>query len=86
MILIDQTEKMDYSSCYKAAKLRIALVLLVVTGIRINEPLPLKICQFKTLFAESWISIDCSKLGRASYKVFLTHHGKKLIQARGKNF
>ena len=70
---------MDYSGCSKAAKLRIALVLLVVTGIRINELLTLNMCQFKTLFAESWISIDYSKRGRASHKVFLTHQGKKLI-------
>ena len=42
--------------------------------------------QFKTLFSKSRISLDRSKRGPSSYKVFRTRQGQKLIQARGKDF
>lgn len=59
---------------------------MVVTGIRISELLPLKIGQFKTFFAKSWISIDRSKRGPSSHKTFLSRQGQKLIQAKGRDF
>ncbi len=37
---------------YTAARLRVALCLLTITGIRVNELLPLKVHQLKTLLAE----------------------------------
>ena len=79
--LISQTEIIDYQNSYRAARLRLALALLVITGIRIriSELLPLKMIQIKTLFNESWISIDRSKRGPASRKTFLTREGIKLI-------
>ena len=77
--LISQTEIIDYQNSYRAARLRLALALLAITGIRISELLPLKMIQIKTLFNESWISIDCSKRGPASRKTFLTREGIKLI-------
>ena len=84
--LIIQTETIDYQNRYRAARLRIALALLAVTGIRISELLPLKMVQIKTLFSESWIAIDRSKRGPASHKAFLTREGIKLIRDRGKDF
>lgn len=77
---------MDYQNRYTAARLRLALALLVVTGIRISELLPLKMIQIKTLFNESWVSIDRSKRGPASHKAFLTREGIKLISNRRKDF
>lgn len=84
--LIDQTETMDYQNRYISARLRLALALLAITGIRISELLPLKMVQIKTLFSESWIAIDRSKRGPASHKAFLTREGIKLIRDRGKDF
>ena len=71
---------------YEAARLRIAILLLTVTGIRINELLPLKVEQLYTLVKSSWIAINRSKRGPSSHKAFLTQQGKKLIRHRQKDF
>ena len=71
---------------YINARLRLALCLLAVTGIRINELLPLKVSQLETLFKENWIAIDRSKRGPSNHKAFLTKEGKKIIQDRKKDF
>lgn len=84
--MIEQTETMDYQNRYISARLRLALALLAITGIRISELLPLKMVQIKTLFSECWIAIDRSKRGPASHKAFLTREGVKLIRDRGKDF
>jgi len=57
-----------------------------VTGIRINELLPLKVSQLETFFKENWIAIDRSKHGPSNHKAFLTKEGKKIIQDRQKDF
>ena len=58
---------------------RIPLYILAVTGIGINELLPLKVNQLQTLIEENWIAIDRSKRGPSNHKVFLTKEGKKLL-------
>ena len=71
---------------YINVRTRIALCILAVTGIRINELLPLKVNQLQTLIEENWIAIDRSKRGPSNHKAFLTKEGKKLIQDRQKDF
>ena len=71
---------------YIQLRTRIALCILGVTGIRINELLPLKVSQLETLFKENWIAIDRSKRGPSNHKAFLTKEGKKIIQDRKKDF
>ena len=71
---------------YIKLRTRMALCILAVTGIRINELLPLKISQIETLFKENWIAIDRSKRGPSNHKAFLTKEGKKIIQDRQKDF
>jgi len=71
---------------YIRVRTRIALCLLAVTGIRINELLPLKVNQLETLVEENWIAIDRSKRGPSNHKAFLTQEGKKIIQDRKKDF
>ena len=71
---------------YIQLRTRIALCILGVTGIRINELLPLKVSQLETLFKENWIAIDRSKRGPSNHKAFLTKEGKKIIQERQKDF
>lgn len=71
---------------YIHIRTRIALCILAVTGIRINELLPLKVNQLKTLVEENWIAINRSKRGPSNHKVFLTKEGKKIIQDRKKDF
>ena len=73
-------------SAYTDVRLRIAICLLTITGIRINELLPLKVYQLQTLVEEGWIAIDRSKRGPASHKAFLTKEGKKLVKDRQKDF
>lgn len=73
---------------YIQLRTRIALCILAVIGIRINELLPLKVSQLETVFKESWIAIDRdrSKRGPKSHKAFLIKEGKKIIQERQKDF
>jgi integrase len=71
---------------YIQLRTRIALCILAVTGVRINELLPLKVSQLETLFKENWIAIDRSKRGPSNHKAFLTKEGKKIIQDRQKDF
>jgi integrase len=71
---------------YTNLRTRIAICILAVTGIRINELLPLKVNQLETLFKENWIGIDRSKRGPSNHKAFLTKEGKKIIQDRNKDF
>ena len=71
---------------YINLKTRITLCILAVTGICINELLPLKVRQFKTLFEENWIAVDRSKRGPSNHKAFLTKEGKKIMHDQQKNF
>ena len=71
---------------YTAVRLRVALCLLAITGIRVNELLPLKVHQLKTLLVEGWIKIDRSKLGPASHKAYLSKQGKQITKSRQKDF
>jgi integrase len=43
--LINRTNTLEYSNRYTSARLRIALTLLFITGARISELLPLRVCQ-----------------------------------------
>ena len=71
---------------YIHVRTRIAICILAVTGIRINELLPLKVNQLETLIEENWIAIDRSKRGPSNHKAFLTKEGKKIIRDREKDF
>ena len=57
---------------YLNARLKLALCLLAVTGIRINELLNIKVSDLTTLIQKDWIAIDCSKRGPSNHKAFLT--------------
>ena len=71
---------------YINLRTRMALYILAVTKIRINELLSLKVSQLETLFKENWIAIGRSKCGLSNHKAFLTKEGKKIIQDRQKDF
>ena len=71
---------------YTSVRLRVALCLLTVTGIRINQLLPLKVGQLQTLLKTHWIGIDRSKREPANHKAFLTREGKKVVEERRKDF
>jgi integrase len=71
---------------YKSVRLRIAFCLLLVTGVRINELLTLKVYQLQTLLKYHWIAIDRSKGGPSSHKAFLTPEGKKVVKERERDF
>jgi integrase len=81
-LLIQAAESPGYTS----VRLRIAFCLLTVTGIRINELLPLKMGQLQTLLEAYWIRIDRSKRGPTNHKAFLTREGRKLVEERRKDF
>ena len=75
-----------YRDTYQGARLRLALALLVITGVRISELLPLTVEQLQKLFQCSWIAIDRMKRGPSSHKAFLTQKGRKILRKRGKDF
>ena len=71
---------------YKSIRLRLALLILTISGIRVNELLPLKVEQLLTLVKSNWISINRSKRGPSSHKAYLTALGKKLMDNRRQDF
>ena len=81
-LLIQATKNPRYTS----VRLRIAFCLLIITGIRINALLLLKVYQLQTLLESHWIGIDRSKREPANHKAFLTREGKKLVEKRKKDF
>jgi len=85
--LIDATKSniINYNN-YTAARLRVALCLLDITGVRVNELLPLKVHQLKTLLTKSWIKIDRSKRGPTKHKAYLSREGKRILKSRKKDF
>ena len=83
--LTQVTESGNYNS-YTVACLRVALCLLTITGIRVNELLPLKVYQLKTLLTESWIKINRSKHGPSNYKAYLSKQVKQILKDRQKDF
>ena len=86
-LLISSTQMNPISvSRYKYVRLRVALCILFLTGIKLNELLKLKVYHLETLVDEYWISIDSYKRGRSNHKAFLTEEGKKIIQAREQDF
>ena len=84
--LIQSSQNFKYSNLYQSARLRLALALLLVTGIRISELLPLKMNQVESLFTNHWISIDRAKRGPANHKAFLTKEGGRIMQERRSDF
>jgi len=84
--LIQSSQKFKYSNLYQSARLRLALALLLVTGIRISELLPLKMNQVESLFTKHWISIDRAKRGPANHKAFLTKEGGRIMEERRSDF
>ena len=73
-------------SDYRSARLRIAILILTVTGILINELLPLKVEQLTTLINASWISINSSKRRPSSHKAYLNTLRKELMEKRKRDF
>jgi len=83
---ISEANTLSYRQGFRGARLRLALALLLVTGVRIGQLLPLKIHQVKTLFEKSWIAIDRKKRGPANHKAFLTKEGSLIMRERQKDF
>ena len=78
-------------STYTAVRLRIAFCLLTLTGLRINELLPLKVLQINALLTilEKNLKMEFrsgSKKAPADGKTFLTDEGKKVIKERKEDF
>lgn len=84
--LISEANALSYSNSYRGARLRLALALLLVTGIRIGELLSLRMSQVKTLFEKSWIAIDRQKRGPSNHKAFLTKEGTQILKDRWEDF
>ena len=80
--LITSVSGLDYTS----ARIRIAFLILMITGIRVNELLQLKVEQLLTLVNSGWIGINRSKRGPSSHKAYLTPLGKKLVDQRNRDF
>lgn len=73
-------------SNFKSARLRLSILILTITGVRVNELLQLKVEQLLTLFKSNWVSINRSKRGPSSHKAYLTGLGKNLMTNRHQDF
>lgn len=72
-------EKKKWNNLTKM-RLRLAMVLLVVTGIRISEIRFLKVSQIVTLFEKNYLQVNLSKGGHKGHKFFLTKEGATLVR------
>ena len=71
---------------YKDIRLRVAFCVLFITGMKLSHLLTLKVYQLQTLVEKHWISIPSFKRDSNNSKAFLTEEGKKVIQARERDF
>jgi len=71
---------------YKNIRLRVALCILFLTGISLSQLVTLQVYQLQTLVKNHWISIHHFKRDSNNSKAFLTEEGKKILQAREKDF
>lgn len=74
------------SNNYKTCRLRIALCLLFIIGIRVSELLSLKVSQIKTLIHNDWIAVPGTKRGPSNHKAFLSKQGEKILNERKADF
>jgi len=85
-VLIQDSRRLSYSNSYRGTRLRLALALMAVTGVRVSELLPLKMGQVKSLFVNHWIAIDRVKRGPSNHKAFLTREGARIMKDRLADF
>ena len=78
-------EKKKWNRLTKS-RLRLAMVLLVVTGIRISEIRFIKVSQIVALFGKGYLQVNLSKGGRKGHKIFLTKEGQTLLSDYRKDF
>lgn len=73
---------------YKSARLRIAFLILTITGMTVSQLLRLKMKQLIPFINSNWISMNRSKLGPSSHEAYLnlTTLGKKLVDDRKRDF
>lgn len=83
--LIEQALQ-QFRETYCGARLRLALAVLVITGVRISELLTLKVSDLETLFEHKWIAIDRSKKGPGGHKAYLTRKGAQILKKRARDF
>ena len=73
------------NATYTVARMRMAFCLLVITGVRISELLPITKKQIQDLFSHGWIKIDRLKRGPSNHKAFLSKEGKSVLEAHRKD-
>lgn len=83
---IIQEAEQKFRQTYCGARLRLALALLAITGVRVSELLKLKISDIETLFQHKWIAVDRAKRGPSSHKAYLTRKGARILKQRSRDF
>lgn len=71
---------------YPLVRLRVALCLLTLTGLQINQLLEVRVSHLQTLQQFYWINVTSSLPNTANRKAVLTKEGEKLINERKKDF
>ena len=71
-------EKKKMSNLTKT-RLRIAIILLVLTGIRVSEVRNIKLRQIFQLFKRNFLTVNLSKRGSSGHKMFLSAEGQSLL-------
>ena len=66
-------------STLSAARLRVIITILVLTGIRISELKELKVSQILSLLRKGFLAINRKKRGPVNHKAFLSIQGKKIL-------
>nr|AYC64475.1 hypothetical protein [Pseudochlorodesmis sp. HV01306c] len=61
-------------------RLRVAVIILIITGLRISEVRGVKLQQIMSLVNNNFMLVDLAKRGRQGHKTFLSSEGKKLLK------
>ena len=61
-------------------RLRVAIVVLILTGLRISEVRNLRVGQIVTLLRKNYMAVNLSKRGRQNHKFFLNKEGRSLLR------
>lgn len=76
--IFDFLESKNWNPLTKS-RLKLAIVLLAITGIRISKIRFIKVSQIVVLFEKNYLQVNLSKGGRKGHKIFLTKEGQTLL-------
>ena len=83
--VFDYMETHNFTNLTKM-RLRLVIIILLLTGVRVSEVRRVKVSQVTTLFDKNYLMVDLLKQGQRGHKIFLTKEGQALLKDYKKEF